>query len=108
MIPTLIDLTSGDISMALPHRVVTDLEEALGILGGFIPGLDADRTLLYALEVKQYAARAHTDRNLQTHVAGLYVAGDGAGVARGIGGSAATGIIAARGIVAETGRGASR
>ncbi len=63
-----------------------------------VPGLDADRTLLYALELKRYATRLHTDRSLQTDIRGLYVAGDGAGVARGIGGAAATGEIAARGI----------
>ena len=104
VVPTLTDVTPGDISMALPHRVVTDLEEALEILAGVIPGLDADRTLLYALELKRYATRPHTDSNLQTEIKGLYVAGDGAGVARGIGGSAATGIIAARGILARMGR----
>jgi len=85
--------------MAMPHRVVTDLLEALEILAQVIPGLDADRTLLYALEFKRYATRIETDHNLQTDIEGLYVAGDGAGVARGIGGAAATGEIAARGIL---------
>jgi hypothetical protein len=70
------------------------------MLAQVIPGLDADRTLLYALELKRYATKLKTDRNLQTEISGLYVAGDGAGVARGIGGAAATGEIAARGIIA--------
>jgi hypothetical protein len=99
-VPTLEDVTPGDISMALPHRIVTDLLEALEILARVIPGLDADRTLLYALELKRYANKPRTDKNLQTEMPGLYVAGDGAGVARGIGGAAATGEIAARGIIA--------
>jgi len=99
VVPTLTDVTPGDISMALPHRVVTDLLEALQMLARVIPGLDADRTLLYALELKRYATRLKTDRHLQTELEGLYVAGDGAGVARGIAGAAATGIIAARGIL---------
>jgi len=98
--PTLTDVTPGDISMALPHRITTDLLEGLEMLAQVIPGLDADRTLLYALELKRYATRLKTDRNLQTEISGLYVAGDGAGVARGIGGAAATGEIAARGIIA--------
>ena len=84
----------------MPHRLATDLLEALEMLAEVIPGLNADRTLLYALELKRYATRIETDRNLQTEIAGLYVAGDGAGVARGIGGAAATGEIAARGIIA--------
>lgn len=100
VVPTLTDVTPGDISMALPHRIVTDLQEALEMLAGVVPGLNADRTLLYALELKRYATRPETDRNLQTEIRGLYVAGDGAGVARGIAGAAATGTIAARGIVA--------
>jgi uncharacterized FAD-dependent dehydrogenase len=103
VVPTLMDVTPGDITMALPHRLVTDLLEALEILARVIPGLDADRTLLYALELKRYATRPHTDKHLQTEVGGLYVAGDGAGIARGIGGAAATGIIAARGIIASAG-----
>jgi uncharacterized protein len=107
--PTLTDVTPGDIAMALPHRIVTDLLEALERLAQVIPGLDADRTLLYALELKRYATKFRTDRHLQTEIAGLYVAGDGAGVARGIGGAAATGVIAARGIIAAcTSREASR
>ncbi len=85
--------------MALPHRIVTDLLEALDILAGVIPGLDADRTLLYALELKRYATKPLTDDHLQTEIGGLYIAGDGAGVARGIGGAAATGNIAAQGII---------
>jgi uncharacterized FAD-dependent dehydrogenase len=101
VIPTLTDVAPGDISMALPHRIVTDLVEGLEMLAAVIPGLDADRTLLYALELKRYATRVETDRQLQTGIRGLYVAGDGAGVSRGIGGAAATGKIAARGIIAE-------
>jgi len=101
VVPTLTDVTPGDIGMALPHRIVTNLLEALEMLAGVIPGLDADRTLLYALELKRYATRVQTDRHLQTGICGLYVAGDGAGVARGIGGAAATGEIAARGIISQ-------
>jgi hypothetical protein len=100
--PTLTDVTPGDIAMALPHRIVTDLIEGLEMLAEVIPGLDADRTLLYALELKRYATRPHTDAKLQTEIHGLYVAGDGAGIARGIGGAAATGTIAARGMIEQT------
>ena len=101
IVPTLTDVTPGDISMALPHRITTDLVEALEMLAEVIPGLDADRTLLYALELKRYATKPKTDRTLQTEIPGLYIAGDGAGVARGIGGAAATGMIAARGIIKQ-------
>ncbi|MCE7697380.1 MAG: hypothetical protein K8E24_000410 [Methanobacterium paludis] len=45
------------------------------------------------------AMRVDVDYGMKTRVDGLYVAGDGAGVSRGIVGAAATGIIAARDIL---------
>lgn len=95
---TLKNVTPGDISMALTHRVVTDLLEALEMLDRVVSGINSDQTLLYAPEAKFYAIRPETDRSLRTRVPNLYVAGDGAGVSRGITIAAATGIIAARGI----------
>ncbi|MCS7240012.1 MAG: FAD-dependent oxidoreductase, partial [Candidatus Bipolaricaulota bacterium] len=52
--PTLKDFTPGDISMALPHRVVVDLVEALAMLDRVMPGVDSGSTLLYAPEIKFY------------------------------------------------------
>ncbi|MCW1297972.1 MAG: FAD-dependent oxidoreductase [Candidatus Parvarchaeota archaeon] len=97
--PTLLDATPGDISMALPHRIVTDIVEGLDKLDRVIPGVSDDSTILYAPEIKFYAMRVITDKNLETNIKNVYVAGDGAGVSRGIVGAAATGIIAARGIM---------
>jgi uncharacterized FAD-dependent dehydrogenase len=102
--PTLRDVTPGDISMAYPSRIVRDLLEALEILDRVAPGVNADSTLIYAPEIKFYAMRIETDKELRTAVPNLYVAGDGAGVSRGIVGAAATGIIAARGIMANLSR----
>ena len=99
--PTLKHVTPGDISMALPHRIVTDLLEALEALDGVIPGISSDSTLLYAPEVKLYNVKLETGRNLETKVKGLYAVGDGAGIARGIITSAATGVIAARDILSS-------
>jgi len=39
------------------------------------------------------------DKNLETNIPNFFTAGDGAGLSRGIVASAATGIIAARGIL---------
>ncbi len=96
--PTFRDVTPGDISMAYPHRIVRDVLEGLEMLDRVMPGIDSDSTLLYAPEIKFYAMRIRTDGSLRTAIPNLYVAGDGAGVSRGIVGAAATGIIAARGI----------
>lgn len=96
--PTLKEVTPGDICMAFPHRVVTDLNEALDRLSKLVPGLTSDSTLLYAPEAKFFSVRPKIDNQMETPIKGLYVAGDGAGVSGNIVGAAATGIIAARGI----------
>jgi len=94
------EVTPGDISMALPERVMAGITEGLEKLDKVIPGVYSDSTLLYAPEVKFYARRVITNRFLQTlRITNLYVAGDGAGVSRGIVGAATTGIIAANGII---------
>lgn len=98
---TLMDVTPGDISMALPHRVVMDIIEGLEILNEIIPGVNADSTLLYAPEIKLYAREIGVDDNMQTSISGLYAAGDGAGLSRGIVAAAATGILAGRGMASS-------
>lgn len=96
---TLKDVTPGDISMALPHRIVMDIIEGLEVLNQIVPGVNADSTLLYAPEIKFYARKVEVvDSSLETTIKGLYVAGDGAGLSRGLVAAAATGILAARGI----------
>jgi hypothetical protein len=97
--PTLKDVSPGDISMALPHRVVTNIIEGLTKLNLVIPGVAADSTLIYAPEIKFFSTQIITNTRLETSIKGLFVAGDGAGVAGNIVGAAATGIIAARNIV---------
>lgn len=101
---TLKDVTPGDLSMALPHRIVMDIIEGLETLNQIVPGVNADSTLLYAPEIKLYAREVEVvDSSLQTSIGGLYVAGDGAGLSRGIVTAAATGILAGRGIAAALG-----
>ncbi len=98
---TLKDVTPGDISMALPHRIVMDIIEGLEILNEIIPGVNADSTLLYAPEIKFYAREIRVDSKMQTSIPGLYAAGDGAGLSRGIVTAAATGILAGRGMASD-------
>ncbi|HDI73244.1 MAG: FAD-dependent oxidoreductase [Candidatus Altiarchaeales archaeon] len=96
---TLRDVTPGDISMALPHRIVTDILEGLEKLNEVIPGVASDSTLLYAPEIKFYATQVSVDKNMETSVKNLFAAGDGAGLSRDIVNAAATGILAGRGIL---------
>ncbi|MFA6296415.1 MAG: FAD-binding protein [Patescibacteria group bacterium] len=97
--PTLEDVTPGDIAMALSGRIVTNLLEGLEILERVMPGINDGSTLLYAPELKPRSSRIGTDVNLMTKMPGLFMAGDGAGVSGNIVGAAATGVIAARGIL---------
>ncbi|MEM0318393.1 MAG: NAD(P)/FAD-dependent oxidoreductase [Candidatus Nezhaarchaeales archaeon] len=99
IIPTLRDVTPGDISLALPHRVMEDILEALNRLDIIYPGVASSQTLLYAPEIKYYSLKALITHNFETTVRGIFVAGDGAGLSRGINIAAATGILAARGII---------
>lgn len=97
--PTLINVVCGDIAMALPERILTNLVDGLERLNQVIPGVANDETLLYAPEIKFFATQVETDSHLETVVRGLFVAGDGPGVAGNIVSAAATGLIAARAIV---------
>lgn len=97
--PTYEDVTPGDIAMALPGRIVTNMVEGLEKLDKVIQGIASDSTLLYAPEIKFFSTQIKSDKKLRTDIKGLSIAGDGTGVAGNIVSAAATGIIAARGIL---------
>jgi uncharacterized FAD-dependent dehydrogenase len=101
--PTMRDVTPGDIAMALPERIVSNLVDGLMQLNSVIPGVANEETLLYAPEIKFFATQVKTDGNLETALPGLYVAGDGPGVSGNIVAAAATGIIPARAIAEKGG-----
>ncbi|RJP71393.1 MAG: NAD(P)/FAD-dependent oxidoreductase [Candidatus Abyssobacteria bacterium SURF_17] len=98
---TLRDITPGDIAMALPHRIVMDLVESLETLDKIIPGVASDSTLLYAPEIKFYSMKVKVNRQLESSIPHLFVAGDGTGLSRDIVNASATGILAGRGIIHE-------
>ncbi|ADY00739.1 FAD dependent oxidoreductase [Vulcanisaeta moutnovskia 768-28] len=102
--PTLKFVTPGDIGMALPHRVLDNLMEFLHKVDNVIPGLASKYTLLYAPEIKYYSMRAITNKSMETTVDGIFAAGDGAGLSRGINVAAATGVLAAWGILMRLGK----
>jgi uncharacterized FAD-dependent dehydrogenase len=97
--PTLKEVTPGDIAMALPYRIVANIKEGLEILDEVMPGINSGSTLLYAPEVKFRSSTVTTTPDMQTTVKNLYVAGDAAGLSGTITGAAATGIMAARGML---------
>ncbi len=97
--PTLDKVVCGDIAMALPERILINIREGLEKLNRVVPGVANDETLLYAPEIKFFATQIETDNDLQTKIKGLYVAGDGAGVAGNIVAASATGLISAKAIL---------
>ncbi|MHA1754583.1 MAG: NAD(P)/FAD-dependent oxidoreductase [Candidatus Odinarchaeia archaeon] len=97
--PTMKSVTPGDIAMALPHRILTDIIEGLEKLDAVMPGVASPTTLLYAPEIKFSANQFPVDNNLETTIEDLFVAGDGVGLSRGLVQAAATGILAARGVI---------
>lgn len=101
--PTLKSVTCGDIAMALPERILTNLIDGLEQLNQVIPGVANDETLLYAPEIKFFATQVATDNNLETAISGLFVAGDGPGVAGNIVSATATALIPCKQIILRNG-----
>jgi uncharacterized protein len=99
--PTLTNVICGDIAMALPERILTNLIEGLEKLNQVVRGVSNDETLLYAPEIKFFATQVVTDDNLETAIKGMFVAGDGPGVAGNIVSAAGTGLIPAKAILAR-------
>ena len=97
--PTL-QATPGDLSFVLPYRHLADILEFLEAIDRLAPGVNGDGTLLYGVEVKFYSSRLELDEHLRTRVEGLYAIGDGAGVTRGLIQSSASGLVAARAVLA--------
>ena len=97
--PTLKNVVCGDIAMALPERLLANVVEGLEKLNQVVPGVSNDETLLYAPEIKFFATQTETTSDLETRVPGLFVAGDGPGVAGNIVSAAATGLIPAKAIL---------
>lgn len=97
--PTLPDVVCGDIAMTLPERILTNIVQGLEKLDRVIPGVTNDETLLYAPEIKFFATQIESSNTLETKIKGMYIAGDGPGVAGNIVSASATGLIPAKAII---------
>jgi uncharacterized protein len=103
--PTLTEATPGDISMALPARILRNILEGLDRLDRVLPGVAAEGTLIYAPEIKFYDTRYRVTPDMETTVPAFFIAGDGSGHSRGIVYSAVTGLLAGQGVLRRlTGR----
>lgn len=102
--PTLATAEPGDLSFVLPYRHLKDIIEMLEALDSIMPGINGPHTLLYGVEVKFYSLRLALSESLETSIPGLFAAGDGGGVTRGVIQASASGVVAAQGILNRLGQ----
>jgi len=96
------DFMVGDITIGMPGRITKAIEYGIERLSerGLVEGLNQDSTLLYGPEIKFHGIKiATTDYLESTSMENIFFAGDGTGFSRGIGGSMASGIRAAEGVL---------
>ena len=101
--PTMKSATPGDLSFALPYRYLKSIIEMLGAMDRLAPGVASRHTLLYGIEVKFYSSRLALSEGLESEIANMFAAGDGAGVTRGLVQASASGVVAAREIMKRAG-----
>lgn len=95
--PTL-KATAGDISLVLPHRILTNIIETIYALDKVAPGTANDDTLLYGCESKYYSLKPKHNGNFMV-ANNLYLIGDGSGITRGLSQAAAMGLYVADNII---------
>ena len=91
--------TPGDLSLVLPKRILDGIIEMIYALDKIAPGTANDDTLLYGVEVKFYNMEVAVDENLESHLKGLYIIGDGSGITHSLSHASASGVHVARHIV---------
>lgn len=97
--PTLKNACPGDVSLAMPAKVLRSIWKAMKMLDTIVPGLLHPSTIVYYPELKTYANKpSFLDHHFRVAEA-LWFAGDGAGTSRGITAAWASGIRAARGML---------
>ncbi|RLI89099.1 MAG: hypothetical protein DRO65_04400 [Candidatus Altiarchaeales archaeon] len=79
----------------MPYRFLLDILELLKALDAIMPGVYERHTLLYGAEVKFYSLKVEVDEHLETPIKGLFAAGDGAGLTRGLVQASISGLLVA-------------
>ena len=98
-VPTLKEAVPGDLGLVLPYNTMKSIIEMIEALDKVTPGIANEHTLLYGVEAKFYSARPKVRESFECEIDDLYVAGDGAGLTRGLAQAGANGIIVARHII---------
>ena len=103
--PTLKEAVPGDLALALPYKTMRSIIEMIEVLDKITPGIATEHTLLYGVEAKYYSSRPMMSNELEVEgISRLYVAGDGAGLTRGLAQASACGVYIARNINKKEGK----
>ena len=103
--PTLKEAVPGDLALALPYKTMRSIIEMIEVLDKITPGIATEHTLLYGVEAKYYSAHPKMNNELEVQgIKNLYVAGDGAGLTRGLSQASACGVYIARNIAKKEGQ----
>ncbi|MBO6280132.1 MAG: NAD(P)/FAD-dependent oxidoreductase [Bacilli bacterium] len=98
--PTLKEAVPGDLALCLPYKTMRSIIEMIEVLDKITPGIATEHTLLYGVEAKYYSAHPQMSNELEVEgIKNLYVAGDGAGLTRGLAQASACGVYIARNII---------
>ena len=98
-VPTLPQAVPGDLGLVLPYNTMKSIIEMIEALDNVTPGIANEHTLLYGVEAKFYSARPKVREGFECEIDNLYMAGDGAGLTRGLAQAGANGILVARHII---------
>jgi hypothetical protein len=97
--PTLKEAVPGDLGLVLPYNTMKSIIEMIEALDHVTPGIANEHTLLYGVEAKFYSSRPKIREGFESEIDHLYVAGDGAGLTRGLAQAGANGVLVARHII---------
>ena len=97
--PTLASSCPGDISLAIPAKILRNIWKSMKMLDTIVPGVLHPSTIMYYPEIKLYANKpTFLDKHFRVK-GSVFFAGDGAGTSRGITAAWASGIRSAVGML---------
>lgn len=97
------DVIAGDIRSIIPHYIVRAILDFISRLDILCPGAKDPMTLVYAPSLEWWIPTLVLDSLLmETSAAGIFAAGDGAGITQGVVAAATSGILAAKGILRKS------
>jgi uncharacterized FAD-dependent dehydrogenase len=98
IIPTA-NVYKGDLTSAIPYRILVTILEFIEELDKIVPGINGDNTLLYGLEAKFHSNKVLIDKYGKSSNSNIYFIGDCSGMGRGLTTACSQGILCAEDIL---------